>query len=139
MCQPLLLGPWVQPGKIHIRVHMRPFRAVMIDVRKLPRPAGVLFAGTFINRFGGFVLAFLVLYLTKRGYSATEAGAALSLYGVGSMGANFTGGHLADRVGRRNTIAFSMFSSAAILLTLAQVTTLGPILALTLLAGFTAE
>jgi len=111
----------------------------MIDVRKLPRPAWVLFAGTFINRFGGFVLAFLVLYLTKRGYSATEAGAALSLYGVGSMGANFTGGHLADRVGRRNTIAFSMFSSAAILLTLAQVTTLGPILALTLLAGFTAE
>jgi MFS family permease len=118
---------------------MRPFRSVWTDVRKLPRPAWVLFAGTFINRFGGFVLAFLVLYLTKRGYSATEAGAALSLYGVGSMGANLFGGHLADRIGRRNTIALSMFSSAATLLTLSQLTSLTPILALTFLAGITAE
>jgi MFS family permease len=99
----------------------------------------VLFAGTFINRFGGFVLPFLVLYLTRRGYSAFEAGAALSLYGVGSMGANLFGGHLADRVGRRNTIALSMFSSAATLLTLSQLTSLAPILALTFLAGVTAE
>jgi MFS family permease len=118
---------------------MRPFRTVWSDVRQLPRPAWVLFAGTFINRFGGFVLPFLVLYLTKRGYTATQAGAALSLYGVGSMGANFFGGHLADRVGRRNTIALSMFSSAATLLTLSQMTRLAPILALTFLAGVTAE
>src|SRR5262247_3524125 len=110
---------------------MRPFRSVWTDVRKLPRPAWVLFGGTFINRFGGFVLPFLVLYLTRRGYSVTEAGAALSLYGVGSMGANLFGGHLADRVGRRNTIALSMFSSAATLLTLSQLTSLAPILALT--------
>jgi MFS family permease len=140
------VGPWPhaarssrRAGKIHIRLRMRPFRTVWSDVRQLPRPAWVLFAGTFINRFGGFVLPFLVLYLTKRGYTATQAGAALSLYGVGSMGANFFGGHLADRVGRRNTIALSMFSSAATLLTLSQMTRLAPILALTFLAGVTAE
>ena len=118
---------------------MRPFRSVWTDVGKLPRPAWVLFAGTFINRFGGFVLPFLVLYLTRRGYSPYAASAALSLYGVGSMGANLFGGHLADRIGRRNTIALSMFSSAATLLTLSQVTSLAPILALTFLAGVTAE
>src|SRR6185369_6688826 len=80
-----------------------------------------------------------VLYLTSRGYSATEAGAALSLYGAGSIGANLVGGHLADHLGRRNTIALSMFSSAATMLLLSQADALAWILPLTALAGFTAE
>jgi hypothetical protein len=33
----------------------------------------VLFGGTFINRFDSFVLAFLVFYLTSRGYTAAVA------------------------------------------------------------------
>jgi len=49
-------------------------------VRDMPREAWVLFAGTFVNRFGSFVLPFLVLYLVKRGYSTIEAGAVVSLY-----------------------------------------------------------
>ncbi len=49
-------------------------------VRALPPEAWVLFAGTFVNRFGSFVLPFLVLYLIKRGYSTVEAGAVVSLY-----------------------------------------------------------
>jgi len=118
---------------------MRLSGSVWADVRALPRPAWVLFGGTFINRFGSFVITFLVLYLTKRGYSATEAGVALSLYGVGSIGANLVGGHLADRLGRRNTIALSMFSSAATMLLLSQANALAQILPLTALAGFTAE
>jgi len=109
------------------------------DLRALPRPAWVLFGGTFINRFGSFVLAFLVFYLTSRGYSAAAAGLALSAYGIGSMAAALAGGHLADTIGRRNSIVVSMFSSALTMLALSQVTGIRPIVVLTALAGFTAE
>lgn len=90
------------------------------DLRALPRPAWILFGGTFINRFGSFVLPFLVLYLTRAGYSATEAGAAMAIYGCGHLFASILGGHLADRIGRRNTIGVSMFGSAAAMIALAQ-------------------
>src|SRR6266576_2514369 len=109
------------------------------DLRALPRPAWVLFGGTFINRFGSFVLAFLVFYLTSRGYTAAAAGLALSAYGIGSMAAALAGGQLADTIGRRNSIALSMFSSATTMLALSQATGIRLIVLLTALAGFTAE
>jgi MFS family permease len=109
------------------------------DLRALPRTAWVLFGGTFINRFGSFVLAFLVFYLTSRGYSAAAAGLALSAYGVGSMAAALAGGHLADTIGRRNSIALSMFSSATTMLALSQASGIRWIVLFTALAGFTAE
>jgi MFS family permease len=109
------------------------------DLRALPRPAWVLFGGTFINRFGSFVLAFLVFYLTSRGYSAAAAGLALSAYGIGSMAAALAGGQLADTIGRRNSIIVSMFSSATTMLALSQATGIRSIVLLTALAGFTAE
>jgi hypothetical protein len=34
------------------------------NVRPMPPAAWVLFGGTFINRFGSFVLIFLVIWLT---------------------------------------------------------------------------
>src|SRR5919202_567030 len=52
------------------------------NVRSLPPAAWVLFGGSFVNRFGTFVTVFLVLYVTRLGYSASEAGLALSAYGV---------------------------------------------------------
>jgi MFS family permease len=99
----------------------------------------VLFGGTFINRFGSFVLAFLVFYLISSGYSAAIAGFALSAYGLGSMAASLAGGHLADTIGRRNSISLSMFSSAATMLALSQARGVAAIIPLTVLAGFTAE
>src|ERR1700750_731021 len=91
------------------------FRALAADVRGLPRAAWVIYAGTFVNRFGSFVLTFLVLVLTRRGFSPAQAGLAAAAYGVGSLGAGIVGGQLADRIGRRGTIVLSMFSSAAVL------------------------
>src|SRR5437879_10827246 len=88
------------------------------SLRALPRAAWVLFAGTFINRFGGFVVPFLTLYLTGQGYSVTAAGLAVSAYGVGNLFALLVGGHLADRLGRRETIVLSMFCAAAVMLLL---------------------
>ncbi len=105
----------------------------------LPPAAWVLFAGTFVNRFGGFVLVFLVLYLRQRGYSAAEAGLALSAYGAGSLAASAAGGHLADRIGRRNAIALSMFASAAATLALSQAPSLALVVILSGLAGLASE
>ncbi|HJU65750.1 MAG TPA: MFS transporter [Gemmatimonadaceae bacterium] len=108
-------------------------------VAALPRPAWALFAGTFINRFGSFVLVFLVLYLTRKGYSPAQAGLAASVYGLGHVLASLFGGHLADYLGRRRTIALSMFSAAAALLALSQVSALPLIIILTGFVGLTAE
>lgn len=109
------------------------------SLRELPPTAWVLFAGTFVNRFGSFVIVFLVLYLRDEGFSTPQAGLAVSAYGIGSMAASLVGGQLADRLGRRDAIALSMFASAAAMLALSQAHTLPTILVLAALAGLAAE
>lgn len=116
-----------------------PHGTLAARVRALPPAAWALFAGTFLNRFGQFVLVFLVLWLVSKGYSPARAGLAASLYGAGSIVAALAGGHLADRIGRRAAIAISMFASAAAMLALSRATTLATILPLVFLTGLTAE
>ncbi|UCC75008.1 MAG: MFS transporter [Gemmatimonadota bacterium] len=105
----------------------------------LPRAAWLLFAGTFISKFGSFVLVFMAVYVTREGHSAAQAGIALSAYGIGALISQPVGGYLADRAGRRNTIALSMFGSAAAMLGLSQAQSLTVIILLAGLAGFTSE
>ena len=99
----------------------------------------VLLAGSFVNRFGSFVLPFLTLYMIRRGYSPGQAGSALAAYGIGALAAAAAGGHLADRIGRARTIAASMLSSAVVMLALSQATALAAILPLAALAGLASE
>ena len=71
----------------------------------LPRAYWILWAGTFVNRAGTFVVPFMAVYLTQaRGFSPATAGAVASLYGAGSAVASALGGYLADLVGRRATM-----------------------------------
>src|SRR4029450_3348649 len=97
-------------------------------IRSLPAPVWILCAGTFVNRFGGFVAVFLVLYLRSRGYSFAEAGLVVSFYGVGNVIAAGVGGWTADRFGRRNALALSMFNSAVTFLLLSQAESLAPVI-----------
>ena len=92
-----------------------------------------------MNRLGTFVLPFVTLYLTHRGYSVPQAGLGLAAYGLGAVGAQGGGGVLADRLGRRNTIALSMFGGAGLTLSLVRVHGLGPIVGVVALLGFVAE
>lgn len=108
-------------------------------LRALPRAAWILYAGTFINRSATFVVVFLVLYLTGRGYSVQQAGIALGAYGLGNLISAALGGYLADRIGRRKTIALSMFSVAASLTLLSQAEQLVPIIILAGLTGLTGD
>jgi MFS family permease len=114
-------------------------RTLREGIRSLPGPVWILCAGSFVNRFGSFVAVFLVLYLREKGYSIAEAGFVVSLYGAGNVMAAAVGGLVADRLGRRNAIAISMFSSAATLLALSQADEIALIGALTVLAGLTGE
>lgn len=109
------------------------------NLRALPAPAWVLFGGTFVNRFGSFVMPFLILYLTRNGYSVAQAGMAIGAYGAGHIVASWLGGHLADRIGRRNTIVVSMFGSAITMLALSQARGLAVITIITLITGALTE
>jgi len=109
------------------------------NLRGMPAALWFLCAGAFLNRFGTFVLPFLVLYLTRQGFSEAQAGLTLGAYGIGNFAASFIGGHLADHIGRRATIAISMVSSAAAVLTLTAVHSLPGLIAITLCAGVCAD
>ncbi|MDP9194391.1 MAG: MFS transporter [Acidobacteriota bacterium] len=109
------------------------------NLRALPRPVWILFAGTFINRFGTFVMPFLAMYMTDEGFTATQAGLAVSSYGAGHIMASMIGGHLADRIGRRHTIALSMFSSAVAMMALSQARTFPQLVACAFVVGLVSE
>src|SRR5262245_48070088 len=94
--------------------------SVFTTLRSFPRPIWILFGGVFLNKFGTFVVPFLTLYLTRRGFTAADAGLAIGAYGLGRLAAAFIGGHLADTLGRRKTIVLSMMLAAVCMVLLAQ-------------------
>jgi MFS family permease len=109
------------------------------NLSALPRGAWILFFGTFLNKFGTFVLPFLAIYTTRLGYTAAQAGLALGAYGAGTLGACLLGGWLADAFGRRKTIVLSMFSAAFTMLCLSQARRLPLIVLFSGLVGLTGE
>lgn len=82
---------------------------------RLPRAFWYLFGGMFVNKLGGFVLVYLVLYLTReRGFGVGLAGAAVAAYGAGSIPSSLCGGVLADTWGRLRTMVLSLVLGAAL-------------------------
>lgn len=109
------------------------------SLRALPQPVWVVFVGSFINRIGTFVIPFLTLHVSKLGVPDSQVGVPLALYGVGALFASVFGGHLADSIGRRNTISLSMFSSAVTMVGLAFCSTAAQIWIMAGVAGFATE
>jgi MFS family permease len=114
-------------------------RTMRRNIRELPPPAWFLVGGNFINWFASFAIIFLVLYLRERGYSFAQAGTAVAAYGFGEMVTGALAGQLADRFGRKNTMAASMFASAVTILSLYFVRTYGLILVVAFAAGVATE
>jgi MFS family permease len=74
----------------------------------------VLFAGTLLNRTGGFVLVFLGIYLTEaRGLTPAEAGYVVAAFGCGALAGAPLGGALSDRLGRRPPLVASLIGGGA--------------------------
>ena len=109
------------------------------NIRLLPRAAWVLYGGTFINRFGGFVAVFLVLYLTRRGYSPVQAGLAVAAFGAGSIPGSPISGYLADRVGRRETLILASVMAAVFTMALAFASSLPELIGLSALTGMASQ
>ncbi|MEA3212010.1 MAG: hypothetical protein QOE70_5067 [Chthoniobacter sp.] len=112
-----------------------PNSRLLDDLRSLPRPFWVLFAGTFINRFGTFVWPVLTLYLTRQGHSLTAASCALAAWGLGSFVGNALGGWMTDHLGRRDTIVGGTLAAATSLMGLYGAESLPVILLFTALTG----
>lgn len=114
-------------------------KTLLASLREIPRPVWILFFGTFLNKFGTFVIPFLTLYMTGRGFTLQEAGATVGAYGAGHFFASLIGGQLADRFGRRPIIMLSMFSTAAIMLLMPRAEAFWAVMILAALAGLTGE
>jgi predicted MFS family arabinose efflux permease len=75
----------------------------------LPRDVWLVSAIALVNRSGTMVMPFLALYLTRRlGYPPSDAGALVGVYGAGSLIGAYGGGWLADRLGARPVMAWSL-------------------------------
>ncbi|MET8085011.1 MFS transporter [Micromonospora sp. NPDC005237] len=106
----------------------------------LPATFWYLWSGTLINRLGSFVLVFLAIYLTQeRGFSASQAGLVLGLWGVGGAVGTTAGGTLADRWGRRPTLLTAHVGAAAMMLALGLARDLWAVALGALLLGMFAE
>jgi len=110
------------------------------DFRELPRAFWVLFAGTLVNRVGGFVLVFLAIYLTDgRGLSAAQAGTVMAAYGLGAIAGGPFGGALSDRIGRKPTLTASLFGGGVSMLALGLATSTSGIVAAAIVTGLLYE
>lgn len=106
----------------------------------LPRAFWYLWTGTLINRLGSFVLVFLAIYLTReRGFSASQAGLVIGLWGVGGAVGTTVGGTLADRWGRRPTLLTAHLGAATMMLALGLARPLWAVALGALLLGTFAE
>ena len=75
----------------------------------LPRPVWLISVATLVNRSGTMVLPFLVLFLTsERGFSTTQAGQTLAMYGIGGIAGSYLGGWLSDLFPPRRVMEASL-------------------------------
>ncbi|MFI5302003.1 MAG: MDR family MFS transporter [Polyangiales bacterium] len=84
-------------------------------LRDLPRAVWVTGAASLVNRLGTMALPFLVLYLVRdRGYSLTQSGLFLSLYGATALLAAPVSGRLCDRLGAKRVMVASFVATGGI-------------------------
>ena len=127
-------------GFVGTRMWRRGGALVRSQVARLPRVFWFLWTGTLINMLGTMLEPYLGLYLvTVRGFSLGETGAVIAVLGGGSVVSQLTGGLLADRIGRRTTLASSTVATGFAILALGYATGFAAIAAAAVLVGLTRE
>jgi len=109
------------------------------SLRGLPREVWGLFASTLVNRVGTMALVFLVLYLTKKGWHAHDAGLLMSLYGVGGVIASPIAGRVCDRIAPKRIMLGSLFLAGALMVIYPWAHSTAAIIVLTLLWSLASE
>ncbi len=75
----------------------------------LSRDIWLLSLMTLINRSGTMVIVFMTIYLTQSlGWTLTEAGIAMSVFGIGSALGSYIGGWLTDKIGYYKTMFWAL-------------------------------
>lgn len=112
-------------------------RALIGQLYELPKTVWILSLGMFINRFGTFVVPFLLLYMKESGFPMKVYTLTMLSMAAGGMTSSFLGGWLADRIGRRNTMAIALFGGGGSMVLLWQADSLLGFLLGGLCAGLT--
>lgn len=87
----------------------------------LPYHAWILFSVLLVNAAGLMVLFFLSLYLTRElGFTVTQAGRTISIFGIGSLVGSYLGGWLSDRIGSTNVQKLSLLLCGVMYIWLGQ-------------------
>jgi len=107
--------------------------------RESPFAVKVMLLGVFINRIGGFLNIFLVLFLVSEGYSVRQATIGFGVYGAGEVVGTFIGGALADRLGARNATVISMTGTAVLTASLLYLPSYGWLLIAAALLGVVSQ
>lgn len=89
---------------------------VLVTFRESPTAVKAVLGGVLVNQVGTFLNVFLVLFITHRGFTAVQAGAALSAYGAGGVAGVVVGTTLADRLGARWGTVLSMAGRSVLIL-----------------------
>ena len=126
----------VSSARAGVEVIERP--TIWRTFQESPFAVKVLLCGVVVNRLSAFLMVFLVLFLTSRGYSSEQAVAAAGVYGAGAIVGAVIGGALADRRAKR-TIVISMASASLLTVSLLFLPSYPLLLAAVALASLSAQ
>ena len=109
--------------------------------REFPKPFWTLVGATFVDRLGGALLfPFFALYLTDRfQIGMSEVGLLFAIWSLAAFPGNLLGGALADRMGRKYLLIFSLIASSLSTLAMGFVTSLQAFYLLALVSGIFTE
>ncbi|MEK6264752.1 MAG: MFS transporter [Clostridium sp.] len=103
----------------------------------LPKSVYIIFLAQVTNRFGGFVIPFLTLFLVKKmGLNYESAGFAVMLTALSSIPGSFAGGFIADHIGRKKSYIFFQFTAGFFLFFCAFVSNPQILIALVCISSF---
>jgi len=109
--------------------------------REFPKPYWTLVMATFIDRLGGALLfPFFALYLTDRfQIGMSEVGLLFAIWSLAAFPGSLLGGALADRMGRKYLLIFSLLASSLSTLAMGFVSSLQAFYVLALVSGVFTE
>jgi MFS family permease len=94
---------------------------ILATLREMSGTVRILVLGNLVINLAAFLNAFLVLFLTDRGFSAWESGVVLTALMIGRISGSAAGGAAADRFGYRRAIIGSMAATAVLTAALVHV------------------